>query len=69
MNPDNIWIASLKSVSFGAVIALIACHFGLRALPNTESVSSAITAAVVSSITLVILLDAVYAILFRNVGF
>jgi phospholipid/cholesterol/gamma-HCH transport system permease protein len=69
VHPDNIWIASLKSVSFGAVIALIACHFGLRALPNTESVSRAITAAVVSSITLVILIDAVYAILFRNVGF
>ena len=69
VHPDNIWIASLKSVSFGAVIALIACQFGLRALPNTESVSRAITAAVVSSITLVILMDAVYAILFRNVGF
>ncbi len=69
VHPDNIWIASLKSVSFGAVIALIACHFGLRALPNTESVSRAITSAVVSSITLVILMDAVYAILFRNVGF
>lgn len=69
VHPDNIWIATLKSVSFGGVVALIACHFGLRALPNTESVSRAITGAVVSSITLVILLDAVYAILFRNVGF
>ncbi len=65
----NIWIASVKAVSFGAVIALVACHFGLRALPNTESVSSAITNAVVSAITLVIVLDAIYAILFRNVGF
>lgn len=69
VHPDNIWIASLKSVSFGAVTALIACHFGLRALPNTESVSSAITNAVVAAITLVIVIDAIYAILFRNVGF
>ncbi len=65
----NIWIASLKAVTFGAVIALIACHYGLRAKPNTESVSSSITNAVVAAITMVILLDAVFAILFRSVGF
>lgn len=65
----NIWIASVKALSFGAVIALIACHFGLRALPNTESVSSAITNAVVTAITLVIVLDAIFAILFRSIGF
>jgi phospholipid/cholesterol/gamma-HCH transport system permease protein len=69
VSPANIWIASVKALSFGAVIALIACHFGLRALPNTESVSSAITNAVVSAITLVIVLDAIYAILFRSIGF
>ena len=52
-----------------AAIALIACHYGLRARPNTESVSRSITDAVVAAITMVILLDAVYAILFRSVGF
>jgi phospholipid/cholesterol/gamma-HCH transport system permease protein len=67
--PANIWIAAVKALSFGAVIALIACHFGLRALPNTESVSSAITNSVVAAITLVIVLDAIYAILFRSIGF
>ena len=65
----NIWIASVKATTFGAVIALIACHYGLRARPNTESVSSSITNAVVAAITMVIVLDAVYAILFRSVGF
>jgi phospholipid/cholesterol/gamma-HCH transport system permease protein len=65
----NIWIASVKALSFGAVIALIACHYGLRVKPNTESVSSSITNAVVAAITMVILLDAVYAIMFRSVGF
>lgn len=65
----NIWIASVKALSFGIVIALISCHYGLRAQPNTESVSRSITSAVVTSITAVILIDAVYAILFRSVGF
>ena len=65
----NIWIASVKALSFGIVIALISCHYGLRAKPNTESVSRSITSAVVVSITAVIVIDAVYAILFRSVGF
>ena len=65
----NIWIASVKSLSFGAAIALIACHYGLRVRPNTESVSSSITNAVVAAITMVILLDAVFAIMFRSIGF
>lgn len=65
----NIWIALFKTTTFGIVVALIACHYGLRVRPNTESVSRGITGAVVTSITLVILLDAVYAILFREIGF
>jgi phospholipid/cholesterol/gamma-HCH transport system permease protein len=64
----NLWIALLKGVTFGATIALVACHFGLRVKPNTESVSAGITRSVVTSITLMILIDALYAILFRDVG-
>jgi len=66
---DNLWIASVKTLTFGMAIALISCHFGLRAKPNTESVSNSITSSVVASITFVILLDAVFAIVFRQVGF
>jgi phospholipid/cholesterol/gamma-HCH transport system permease protein len=67
--PDNLWIAAVKALSFGMAIALISCHFGLRTKPNTESVSNSITTSVVAGITVVILLDAVFAIMFRNVGF
>jgi phospholipid/cholesterol/gamma-HCH transport system permease protein len=69
VSPDNVWIALVKTLSFGIAIALIACLYGLRAKPNTESVSSSITTSVVAAITIVILLDAVFAILFRNIGF
>ena len=69
VSPDNLWIAALKALVFGGTIAMIASDFGLRTKPNTESVSNAITTAVVTSITIVILLDAVFAIMFRNVGF
>lgn len=64
----NLWIGLAKSVVFGLLIAMIACHFGLRIKPNTESLGLETTNAVVTSITLVILADAIFAILFRGVG-
>lgn len=64
----NLWIGLTKGVCFGAGISLVACHFGLRVLPNTESLSAHTTASVVTSITLVILIDAVFAIATRTIG-
>ena len=58
-----------KSVVFGVLIALIGCHWGLRVEPNTQSLGAGTTASVVSSITMVIIVDAVFAIVFKNVGF
>ena len=64
----NVWIALSKGVVFGIAVALVACHFGLRVRPNTESLSSNTTSSVVTAITVVILLDAIFAIATRNVG-
>ncbi|MBT0961997.1 ABC transporter permease [Denitromonas iodatirespirans] len=66
--PANLFIALGKGAVFGFLIALVACHFGLRVKPNTESLSANTTASVVSSITLVILVDAVFAIATRSIG-
>lgn len=65
----NFWIGLGKGVTFGCLIALVACHFGLRIKPNTESLGQGTTLSVVSSITIVIVADAVFAILFKGVGF
>ena len=64
----NLWIGIGKGFFFGLLIALIACHFGLKVRPNTESLSARTTSAVVTAITVVILVDALFAILTRNVG-
>ena len=64
----NLWLALGKTVVFGLLIALIACHFGLRVAPNTESLGKGTTAAVVTSITVVILVDALFAIAFKDLG-
>ena len=64
----NLWIGIGKGVVFGALIALVACHFGMRIEPNTESLGIGTTNSVVTSITVVILADAIFAILFNDVG-
>ena len=65
---SNLTLAICKSVVFGLLIALIGCHYGLRVKPNTESLSANTTASVVTAITVVILIDAVFAIFTRDIG-
>ena len=65
----NLWLALAKSAVFGILIALIGCHFGLRIKPNTQSLGEGTTASVVTSITVVILVDALFAVLFKGIGF
>lgn len=65
---SNLVLATVKAVVFGVLIALIGAHFGLRVQPNTESLGRGTTASVVTAITSVILVDALFAVLFSNVG-
>lgn len=65
----NYWIGLGKGVVFGSLIALVACHFGLRIKANTESLGQGTTSSVVTAITVVILADAVFAIVFNGVGY
>ena len=64
----NLWLSVGKGVVFGVLIALVACHFGMRIKPNTESLGAGTTNSVVTSITTVIVADAVFAVLFNDVG-
>ena len=65
----NYTIGLMKGTTFGILIALVSCHFGLRIKPNTESLGRGTTTSVVTAITVVILADAVFAIIFSDVGF
>ena len=64
----NLWIGLAKGLAFGVFIALVACHFGLRVRPNSDSLAANTTASVVSAITVVLLLDALFAIVTRGIG-
>lgn len=65
---SNLIIGLAKGFVFGFIIALVACYFGLRVKPNTESLAANTTTSVVTAITMVILVDAVFAILTRQIG-
>jgi phospholipid/cholesterol/gamma-HCH transport system permease protein len=64
----NLWLGLGKGAVFGILIALIACHFGLRVKPNTESLGIGTTESVVAAITVVIVVDAIAAVMFSEVG-
>jgi phospholipid/cholesterol/gamma-HCH transport system permease protein len=64
----NLWIGLGKGVVFGLLIAVVACHFGLRIRPDTESLGAGTTSSVVTAITVVIIADAVFAVAFSGVG-
>ena len=65
---SNLTLATGKSFVFGLLIAIIGCHYGLRVKPNTESLGQGTTASVVTSITVVILVDALFAVMFKDIG-
>lgn len=58
----NFAIGALKALVFGGLVALVGCHYGLRAPRSAAGVGAATTAAVVTSIIGVIGLDAVFAL-------
>lgn len=58
----------MKAPVFAYVIALVSCHQGLQVSGSAESVGIRTTASVVQSIFLVIVLDAIFAIFFAEIG-
>jgi phospholipid/cholesterol/gamma-HCH transport system permease protein len=61
-------IGGLKALVFGALVALIGCHFGLRAERSAAGVGVATTGAVVASIVAIIAVDAVFAVCTNALG-
>jgi len=62
VNAAQFAIGGLKALVFGALVALIGCHYGLRAPRSAAGVGAATTSAVVISIVGIIALDAVFAV-------
>ncbi|MBA3666987.1 MAG: MlaE family lipid ABC transporter permease subunit [Sphingomonas sp.] len=65
---SDLWVGLIKAPVFGFIIALAGCFQGMLVQGNSEEVGSRTTNAVVQSIFLVIVLDAVFAVFFSSVG-
>ncbi|MBV9528701.1 MlaE family lipid ABC transporter permease subunit [Sphingomonas sp.] len=66
--PTDLWVGLIKAPVFGFIIALAGCFQGMLVQGNSEEVGMRTTTAVVQSIFLVIVLDAVFAVFFSNIG-
>jgi len=64
----NLWFGLAKGAVFGALIALVACYFGLSIRPDTEGLAAGTTQSVVTALTLVLVVDAVFAVMFAHIG-
>ena len=66
---NNFLVGIIKTPFFAMSIGLVGCFQGFRATGSAESVGFLTTISVVQSIFIVILLDALFAIFFTNIGF
>jgi phospholipid/cholesterol/gamma-HCH transport system permease protein len=62
------WVGMIKAPIFAFVIAMVGCYEGLQVSRSAESVGRQTTRSVVESIFLVIVLDAMFSILFSVLG-
>ena len=64
----DIGTGLLKAATFGLIVGMSGCFHGMRAEPNATGVGQAATSAVVTGILLVIVADALYAVVFNILG-
>jgi phospholipid/cholesterol/gamma-HCH transport system permease protein len=60
----QLWLGLIKAPFFAATIALVGCREGLAVTRSAESVGRHTTSSVVQSIFLVIVIDAVFSIIY-----
>ena len=65
---SDLFVGLVKAPIFAFIIGVIGCMHGLRVRGSAESVGRETTRAVVKSIFLVIVLDALFSILFEKLG-
>jgi phospholipid/cholesterol/gamma-HCH transport system permease protein len=64
--PSTFWVGMFKAPVFAMLIALVGCWCGLRVRDSSRELGRLTTEAVVQAIFLVILADALFAVLFMK---
>jgi phospholipid/cholesterol/gamma-HCH transport system permease protein len=65
----SFWIGMIKTPVFGFVIAAIGCFQGLQVFGSATSVGEKTTKSVVQAIFMIIILDAIFSVLFSELGY
>lgn len=65
---SDVLVGIFKSAVFGVIIALAGCYRGLNCGRDASSVGRAATSAVVTSITWIVVADAIFAVMFHVLG-
>lgn len=65
---SDLMTGMIKATTFGAIIGFAGCLRGLQASRSASGVGEAATSAVVTSILLIIVSDAIFAVLFNILG-
>ncbi|WP_034583520.1 MlaE family ABC transporter permease [Helicobacter pametensis] len=63
---SHLWVGVIKSPFFGAVIALVGCYRGLQIVGDTQSVGKYTTISVVSALFWIIVVNAIFSIIFTR---
>lgn len=68
VSTTDFTVGIFKSAVFGLIIAMAGCYRGLQCGKDATSVGLAATSAVVTSITWIVVADAVFAVMFHIIG-
>ena len=68
LSPWTYWVGLIKAPVFAAIIAVIGCYEGMQVSGSAESLGTHTTRAVVESIFLIIVFDALLSIFFGIIG-
>jgi len=68
ISPTTFWVGILKAPVFAALIAMAGVYRGMQVRDSSRELGRLTTVAVVQSIFLVILADALFAVLFLELG-
>ena len=64
----DVWTGEIKSFFFGMVVAASGCFYGIMCGQSSAAVGQAVTRSVVSGITFIIVVDAIFAVVFHILG-
>ena len=65
---QNFWVGMSKSPVFALIVAIIACRQGLKVEGDVQSLGNSTTASVVHAIFLIIVADALFAMMYMELG-